>query len=54
MEQILSDFIRSASTIEKAFFLMAAGLLFVFGVQLLFFLIVKLWPRSNVLPKTND
>jgi len=46
MEQILNEFIRTASTVEKAFFLMAAGLLFVFSVQLVFFLIVRLWRRS--------
>ena len=43
MEQIFVNFINNASVFEKGVFLMVAGLLFVFAVQLIFYLTVKLW-----------
>ena len=43
MEGILNDFINSASVFQKGVFLMAAGILFVFAVQLVFYLMVKIW-----------
>jgi len=43
MEQIFNNFINNANNIQKGVFLMIAGLLFVFAVQLIFYLTVKLW-----------
>ena len=43
MEQALYNFINSATTIQKGLFLMVAGVSFVFAVQLVFYLTVKLW-----------
>jgi Na+-transporting methylmalonyl-CoA/oxaloacetate decarboxylase gamma subunit len=48
MEQILFDFIYRATTIEKGIFLMIAGVSFVFIVQVVFYLTVKLWPRGKI------
>jgi len=48
MDQLLFDFVRSATTVQKGVFLMIAGVSFVFIVQFVFFLIVKIWMgRSN-------
>ena len=47
MEQILRSFIDNSSTFEKSIVLMIIGLLFVFAVQLVFFLIVKFWPHPR-------
>jgi Na+-transporting methylmalonyl-CoA/oxaloacetate decarboxylase gamma subunit len=47
MDQLLQNFIQSAGTIQKAVFLMVAGILFVFSVQVVFYLIAKLWPREK-------
>ena len=44
MEKMLNSFILNASLIQKGIFLMIAGLLFVFFVQVIFFLVIKLWP----------
>jgi hypothetical protein len=38
---------QSDSTIVKALFLMVCGILFVFSVQVLFYLTAKLWPRDK-------
>jgi len=40
---MLHDFVRDASVFEKGLFLMIAGVCFVFVVQFVFFLIVKVW-----------
>ena len=49
MDQVLRDFVQGASTVEKSLFLMVCGILFVFAVQVVFYLTVKLWPgrRGN-------
>ena len=47
MEQIFASFINNASVFEKGVFLMASGLVFVFFVQLVFYLTVRLWPRGK-------
>jgi Na+-transporting methylmalonyl-CoA/oxaloacetate decarboxylase gamma subunit len=47
MDQLLRDFIQGAPVIQKAVFLMVAGILFVFIVQVVFYLIAKLWPRGK-------
>jgi Na+-transporting methylmalonyl-CoA/oxaloacetate decarboxylase gamma subunit len=46
-DQLLRNFIQDSSVIGKAVFLMVAGVLFVFAVQVVFYLIAKLWPRSK-------
>jgi hypothetical protein len=47
MENIFNDFINNATLVQKGVFLMVTGVLFVFAVQLVFYLTVKLWPRSK-------
>jgi len=47
MDQLLFEFVKTASLVEKGVFLMIAGVLFVFTVQFVFFLIVKIWPRNK-------
>ena len=47
MEQSLYNFIAGATTIEKGLFLMVTGVCFVFAVQLIFYAIVKVWPRKK-------
>jgi hypothetical protein len=47
MEQFLRTFIQNASTVEKGCFLLVCGVLFVFAVQVVFYLTVKLWPRGK-------
>jgi hypothetical protein len=44
MEQLLQYFLQNASTLQKAVFLMVCGIFFVFAVQAVFYLTVKLWP----------
>jgi Na+-transporting methylmalonyl-CoA/oxaloacetate decarboxylase gamma subunit len=47
MEQALANFIQTASTFQKGVFLMVAGVAFVFTVQFVFYLIVKVWPKPK-------
>jgi Na+-transporting methylmalonyl-CoA/oxaloacetate decarboxylase gamma subunit len=47
MDQLIYDFVRDATTIQKGVFLMVAGISFVFLVQVIFFAVVKIWPRSK-------
>ena len=43
MEQMFVNFVNNANVFQKGVFLMVAGLLFIFAVQLIFYLTVKLW-----------
>jgi Na+-transporting methylmalonyl-CoA/oxaloacetate decarboxylase gamma subunit len=45
MEQALQNFIQTATIFQKGVFLMIAGVLFVFLVQLVFYITVKIWVR---------
>ena len=45
MEQLFMNFLGNASNVQKGFFLMCAGVGFVFSVQFIFYLVVKLWTR---------
>jgi hypothetical protein len=47
IDQLLKNFIQDSSVIGKAVFLMVVGILFVFTVQVVFYLIAKLWPRNK-------
>ena len=47
MAQLFLDFIQNATVFQKGAFLMAAGVCFVFSVQLVFYLLVKLWPKGT-------
>jgi hypothetical protein len=47
MDQLLKNIIQNASTVEKGVFLMIFGILFVFVVQTIFYLAVKLWPGKK-------
>jgi Na+-transporting methylmalonyl-CoA/oxaloacetate decarboxylase gamma subunit len=50
MEQALYSFVENATTLQKAVFLMVAGVLFVFAVQTVFYVIVKIW-RGKKAPR---
>jgi len=43
MDQALYDFVRNATIVEKGIFLLVVGVCFVFAVQFIFFLTVKIW-----------
>ena len=43
MEQLLNEFIKNASIFEKGLFLMISGVVFVFLVQTIFYMTVKIW-----------
>ena len=43
MDQLLYDFVRSASIVQKGVFLMVTGVCFVFIVQFVFYITVKIW-----------
>jgi Na+-transporting methylmalonyl-CoA/oxaloacetate decarboxylase gamma subunit len=43
MDQLLANFVQTATVFQKGVFLMIAGVLFVFLVQLVFYLTVKIW-----------
>jgi hypothetical protein len=45
MNQLVEAVRLSDSTIVKALFLMVCGILFVFAVQVVFYLTIKLWPK---------
>ena len=47
MENFFNDFVQNSSIFQKGAFLMIAGVGFVFTVQLIFYSIVKLWPRKK-------
>ena len=47
MDQLVQNFLRNATTIEKGFFLMIVGISFVFLVQVIFYAIVKIWPKGK-------
>ena len=50
MENLFVNFVNNATVFQKGVFLMAAGIIFVFAVQVVFYLTVKLWQ----LRKEND
>jgi len=54
MDQILNYFINSESVIQKGVFLMIAGVLVVFTVQLVFYLTVKIWTSIKKHPKKQE
>ena len=45
MDQAIYDFVKTATAIEKGVFLMIAGICFVFLIQVIFYAVVKIWPR---------
>ncbi|GHV13723.1 hypothetical protein FACS189491_09060 [Spirochaetia bacterium] len=47
MNQLIDLVQNSDSTIVKALFLMVCGILFVFAVQVVFYLAIKLWPNTK-------
>ena len=47
MDELLYEFVRNATTVQKGVFLMIAGVCFVFVVQLVFYMVVKLWPKPR-------
>jgi hypothetical protein len=47
MEQLIHFVARSTSNYPKALFLMVSGIIFVFIVQVVFFLVIKLWPKPQ-------
>jgi Na+-transporting methylmalonyl-CoA/oxaloacetate decarboxylase gamma subunit len=47
MDQILKNFVETGTIFQKGVFLLIAGVLFVFAVQLVFYLTVKIWVRIS-------
>ncbi|GHU15182.1 hypothetical protein FACS1894163_01020 [Spirochaetia bacterium] len=47
MNQLIEVIRQSDSTVGKAVFLMICGILFVFAVQVVFYLTIKLWPKKG-------
>jgi hypothetical protein len=47
MDKFLQQFIQNSSTLQKGIFLLVCGVLFVFAVQVVFYLVVKLWPKGK-------
>jgi hypothetical protein len=47
MNQLIEAVRQSDSTVSKAVFLMICGVLFVFAVQVVFYLVIKLWPKGK-------
>jgi hypothetical protein len=47
MNQLIEAVRQGNSTIIKAVFLMVSGILFVFAVQVVFYLVIKLWPKGK-------
>jgi hypothetical protein len=47
MNQLIEAVRMGNSTIIKAVFLMISGILFVFAVQVVFYLVIKLWPNKD-------
>jgi hypothetical protein len=47
MNNLIQTIAASSSNYPKAIFLMAAGILFVFAVQVVFYLIIRLWPKAQ-------
>ncbi|MCL2878914.1 MAG: hypothetical protein FWF29_01595 [Treponema sp.] len=47
MENIFNSFIQNASVLQKGVFLLVAGILFVFIVQVIFYIVIKIWPKPK-------
>jgi len=54
MEQLFNQFVSNATVFQKGFFMMAAGVLFVFAVQMFFYLTVKIWISVKKRPKDQE
>jgi hypothetical protein len=39
--------VKNGPILSKALFLLVSGVLFVFAVQVVFYLVIKLWPRNK-------
>jgi Na+-transporting methylmalonyl-CoA/oxaloacetate decarboxylase gamma subunit len=46
MTQLIEAVRQSDSVVSKALFLMICGIAFVFAVQVVFYLVIKLWPKK--------
>jgi hypothetical protein len=47
MNQLIEAVRQGDSVILKAVFLMICGIIFVFAVQVVFYLTIKLWPKKE-------
>jgi len=47
MDQAIMDFVATATTMQKGVFLMCAGIGFVFMVQVIFYAVIKIWPKKE-------
>ena len=47
MEQVFINFVNNSSVFQKGLFLMIAGVFFVFLVQVVFYTVVKIWPKDK-------
>jgi hypothetical protein len=51
MDNFIQSIASGSGNFSKALFLMIAGILFVFIVQIVFYAVIKLWPKAKP-PKT--
>jgi Na+-transporting methylmalonyl-CoA/oxaloacetate decarboxylase gamma subunit len=47
MDAFIENITRNATTVQKGLFLLVAGVIFVFVVQTVFYLVVRLWPKGS-------
>jgi hypothetical protein len=47
MNQLIETVRQGDSTIVKTLFIIACGVLFVFAVQAVFYVAIKLWPKGK-------
>jgi Na+-transporting methylmalonyl-CoA/oxaloacetate decarboxylase gamma subunit len=41
------NFIQTSTAVQKSVFLMVSGIAFVFSVQAIFYLVIKLWSKGK-------
>jgi len=54
MDQAIMNFVATATTIQKGVFLMCTGIGFVFLIQIIFYAMVKIWPKAKPEADEND
>ena len=47
MDQLLYEFVSDATNVQKGVFLLVAGVCFVFVVQFVFYIVVRIWPKKK-------
>ena len=52
MDDFIYNFVKTATTMQKGVFLMIAGMCFVFAVQVIFYIVTKIWIK--IAPKSKE